>query len=344
MANKLYVGTEEGVITIGSHEGMWGIESQSLKTWGIEEVVVDPNAGNRVYAGTRGDGVLASEDGGKSWKKPSYGRPGPGKVRCLTIDPHDSHRLYAGCEPVEIFVSEDQGANWERLDSLRQQPYIAGLDYPVPSVEPHVRDVTIDPNDANTIYAALQVGYMVKSTDGGKTWKRLENELDPDVHTIVVNASQSNTVVVATGGGGSRQGLAKGRALYLSEDGGEQWTPVGMEFSQHYSVPLVAHPTNPSMLWASLAGGTPNTWRGTDGANSMLIRTTDGGHSWHRLDDQLPEASNYFPIAITVDQNDPNQLYIGLGPHIASSNDGGASWSTLDLEFPEINFISCATI
>ena len=46
---------------------------------------------DKVFAGTRGDGVWVSEDFGASWKKPCYGKRGPGKVRCLAFDPRDAN-------------------------------------------------------------------------------------------------------------------------------------------------------------------------------------------------------------------------------------------------------------
>ncbi len=102
MASTLYFGTDEGVVTVTSQDGQsWKVENQGLKNWSVLK------APNRVFAGTRGDGVWLSEDSGATWKKPCYGKPGPGKVRCLTIDPHDTNTLYAGTEPIDVFVSRD---------------------------------------------------------------------------------------------------------------------------------------------------------------------------------------------------------------------------------------------
>src|SRR5207247_1087474 len=99
---------------------------------------------------------------------------------------------YAGTEPIDVFVSEDLGASWLRIESVWDDPFVADVTYPVATVEPHVRDITLDPAHPDTIYAALQVGYMLKSTDGGETWKLLNRDLDCDVHTIVVDPSRPN--------------------------------------------------------------------------------------------------------------------------------------------------------
>src|SRR5688572_22581224 len=120
MTSYLYAGTDKGVVTLRSQDGQtWEQAHQGLEGWAVPKLTVDPTAPNRVFAGTRGDGVWVSDDFGASWKKPSYGRPGPGKVRSITVDPQDPRTLYVGGEPIEMYVSEDQGASWDRLDGVR---------------------------------------------------------------------------------------------------------------------------------------------------------------------------------------------------------------------------------
>ena len=93
MDSVLYIGTDAGVITARTHDHQrWEILEHGLKTWEISELAVSPQCSNKVFAGTRGDGVWMSEDFGKTWTKPSYGKRGPGKVRSVTIDPHDCRR------------------------------------------------------------------------------------------------------------------------------------------------------------------------------------------------------------------------------------------------------------
>src|SRR5256885_1300752 len=162
MASILYVATDEGVVTLKSEDGHnWKQEHHGLKEWAIPEVAVSPNAPNKVFAGTRGDGVWVSEDFGASWTKPCYGKPGPGKVRSITVDPEDPRTLYVGGEPIDLFVSEDQGVSWDRLDSVRRVPWVEQVTYPVAVVEPHVRDIAVDPQDPRRMYIALQVGAIL---------------------------------------------------------------------------------------------------------------------------------------------------------------------------------------
>jgi photosystem II stability/assembly factor-like uncharacterized protein len=334
MAEVLCVGTTKGVMTLcRDHGSPWRVEHQGLKDWQVTGVAAVPSRPDQVLAATRGDGVWLSEDFGKSWRKPCYGKLGPGKVQCLTLDPHHPGRVYAGGEPIDVFVSDDLGRSWDRLASVRELPFVAAIDYPLATVEPHVRDLTIDPSDPGTLYAALQVGYLIKSTDGGVSWQLLDQGLDADVHTIVVDPTASNTVVVATGGHDSRSGKVQGRALYRSTDGGTSWGPVGMEFAQEYSVPLIASPADPKVMYAALANGQPGMWRRPTGAESLLVRSTDGGATWAELPVRVPEIARDFAAAIVVNAESPDRVYAGLhGGEILASEDHGESWAKLDVQ------------
>ena len=340
MASILYVGTDEGVITLTSDDSRdWKIEHHGLKNWEVPEVAVSPVSPNRVFAGTRGDGVWLSEDFGATWKKPCYGKRGPGKVRCLTIDPFDRNTLYAGTEPIDIFVSRDGAKSWERLDSVWNVPWVPTVTYPVAAVEPHVRDITIDPKDPNVMYVALQVGYMLKTIDGGKNWDLLNKNLDCDVHTIVLAPEDSDKIFIATGGHDCRAGKAPGRALYSSSDGGKSWTPMAAEFKEEYSVPLAIHPRRSNVLYSAVANGQPGQWRRRDtGAEAFLIQSIDSGKSWHKLEGEVSNANRSFVESFAFDPEDSDRMYAGQQDgNLFGSEDSGASWFRLNVKLPELS-------
>jgi photosystem II stability/assembly factor-like uncharacterized protein len=335
METILYAGTDKGVVTLRSRDGRsFDVAAQGLKDWSVPEVQFVPGEPNKVLAGTRGDGVWLSEDFGETWKKPSYGKRGPGKVRCVTIDPSDSKRVYAGTEPIDVFVSEDQAKTWVRLDSVWDVPSVPSVWYPMATVEPHTRDIAVDPSDPNTIYAALQVGYIIKSTDGGETWKLLSQNLDCDVHTMVIDPSDPQHMVIATGGYDSRPGRAPGRALYQTRDGGENWTPVGMNFEQEYSVPVEMSQKDPKLVFAGIAIGTPPEWQKNGTPNALLVRSTDGGSNWERVGDgKLPESA--FTDAITIAEENPSRVYAASRRGtLYLSEDGGDTWDHLEVTIP----------
>jgi len=345
MASILYLGTDEGVITLKSEDGnAWKVEHHALKDWSVPEVAVSSSAPNRVFAGTRGDGVWLSEDFGATWKKPCYGKRGPGKVRCLTIDPHDSNTLYAGTEPIDVFISRDAAKSWKRLDSVWNIPWVETVVYPVAAVEPHVRDITVDPKDPKTMYIALQVGYMLKTTDGGSSWELLNKDLDADVHTIVLHPQDTQKVYIATGGHDARKGVAKGRALYSSADGGKSWQPMAAEFREEYSIPLAIHPKKTNVLYSALANGQPGQWRSrSSGAEALVIQSTDGGKSWTKLDNELSKANHNFVEAFAFDPANPDHMYAAQqSGDLFASEDSGTNWAKLPLKIGHVSDMKAA--
>jgi len=337
VASYLYAGTDKGVVTLKSADGRsWEVAHQGLQDWAVPKIVVDPQAPNRIFAGTRGDGVWVSEDFGAKWTKPSYGKRGPGKVRSITIDPQDPRTLYAGGEPIDVFVSEDRGASWERMDSVRKLPWVEAVTYPVAVVEPHVRDIAIDPKDPRNMFLALQVGAILRSKDGGESWEVLDRPYDSDVHTIVIDSDNPNTMHIATGGHDMRGGKSPGRALFQTQDGGETWGPIAMNFTQEYSVPLAMHPGDHHILFSCLANGQPNSWRNREGgAQSQMVRSKDGGKTWEALNRGLDGLSENFAECISFDPQDPDRVYAALrNGNLYRSEDGGDSWAKVDLRIP----------
>ena len=346
-ATVLYAGTNEGVVALQSDDGdRWETRSQGLKGWSVPKLDALASQPGRVVAGTRGDGVWVSDDFGETWDKPCYGKRGPGKVRCVTIDPRNPDTIYAGTEPIDLFISRDGAKSWDRVDSVWDVPFVATISYPAPPIEPHVREVLLDPKDPNTLYIALQVGYMLKSTDGGGSWRLLEQEgLDADVHTMVLDPANPERIFIATGGNSARQGRSLGRALYMSSDAGETWSPTAADFSQEYSVPLAMHPTNPAILYSAVASGHPGMWREPQGARSAIIRTTDGGETWQQLQDGLSGISKQFPAAIVFDQEEPDRIYIGLSSgELYASRDAGDSWRRLEVRLPSVSDLRCVRV
>ncbi len=345
MGTVLYVATAEGVATVKEGEKSWAVDHIGIKNWDVNEIAVDPKSPNRVYAATRGDGVLRSDDFGETWSKPNRGKPGPGKVKCVTIDPHDSNTIWAGGEPIALWVSRDAGESWSSFPSVWDVPQVAAVDYPVPSVEPHVRDVVIDPKDKDTIYLNLQVGHILKTTDGGKTWKLLDKGVDADAHMLVSRSDDPQKLLLSTGGHSHRLGEVDGRALYRSEDGGESWSPMAMEFEQEYSIPMVVNPKNPNIVFSALAFGNPNQWRnGENGAGTAVIRSEDGGTTWKKLDTD-PAVTRYFAESITMDPEEPQNVFLATrSGQLFGSSDGGDTWSNLGVQVGEVSDLKAAHV
>ena len=83
-------------------------------------------------------------------------------------------------------------------------------------------------------------------------------------------------------------------------------------------------------------------WRRPTGAESVIIRTKDGGSKWEKLQDGLTESSKSFPGAIALDQSNPDHLYAGFkSGEIYASEDNGDCWAKLDVKVSAISDMRC---
>jgi photosystem II stability/assembly factor-like uncharacterized protein len=254
----------------------------------------------------------------------------------VTIDPNDPNTFYAGAEPVDLFVSRDAGAHWSRHASVWEDPRVATVFNPGADVEPYLRNIIVDPKSSTTLYATLHVGYILRSVDSGESWELMDNGVDHDIHALVIDPTNTDRLYLASGGDGHRRGTASGRALYRSEDRGASWIPAAMNFEQDFSMPMVMHPTNPSVLFSSMAHANPSKWVGRPGgAESVVVRSTDGGVSWDQLTIGLEDTSKQFVETIAFDDEEPHRVYLGFRHgDFYGTEDGGDSWEKLDITVP----------
>ena len=273
-------------------------------------------------------GVFRSDDGGENWtdtKVPADERP----IYSLLVHPDQPNTIFAGSDPAAIFKSKDAGATWQRLATV--QPAGALTDcFPV-----RVLKMAIDPNDTDHMYAALEVGGVIRSLDGGESWEDISAGLielsrEPhlsncilsddltegmmDLHALTVSPEQPGTVWVAC-----RMGL------FVSEDRGDHWREFGIgRFSDlQYGRDLTVSPHDPRVFVAALSDSS----RGVAGS---VYRSDDTGNSWKRIDHDISIDSTL--MTVTVSRSDPNRIFCGarLG-QIFGTEDGGKNWVSLPL-------------
>ena len=84
---------------------------------------------------------------------------------------NDRVRVFAGTEPAHLFASDDFGVNWQEISSLRAVPSVPKWNFPAPPHIGHVKHINFDPDIPKTIYASVEVGGLLRSTDGASTGK-----------------------------------------------------------------------------------------------------------------------------------------------------------------------------
>ncbi len=106
--------------------------------------------------------------------------------------------------------------------------------------------------------------------------------------------------------------IGKGSGLYTSSDGGASWRVSTMP---GFVNAVALSPLDPDLAVAGLAR--------TPAGEPQLVRTSDGGHSWHGADTGLPP---FAVQALRWHPDDPDLVFAGTDVGLYRSTDGGLSW------------------
>lgn len=293
----------------------------------IRCVSIHPGNPAIVYAGGE-KAVYRSEDHGDSWERLGF-EGSEGVVWWIEFHPSDPNIMFIGTEGTTIYRTDDGGQSFRELSV----PKPAGApDTPFPM---HVLRISIDPQAPDTIYAALEVGGIVRSLDGGESWAdcgqnlleiaraahadrfpgsmdRLEDIMDS--HSVLASPMNSGTLFL-----GNRLGLFK------SEDRGSTWIDLGIDqFSKLYytrDIHISSH--DPATLFATFSNGY------IDNAGS-LYRSVDEGRNWTRLGEGLTIDSTL--MAVQTSRISAGRLFCATyGGRIFGSEDLGRNWQSYQL-------------
>jgi len=246
----------ELALLAGSEVGLYLLKSRDNgASWTEPEPIIPdldvadirPGKDGSVYVGTRGRGLLRSQDGLRSWQQVEA--PGAlDKVRSLYIS---GDLFLAGNEarpdPVGVFEWQD-GEEWRPLGDLSTCSGSGEWWYPVQEMGVHVRHISRDPHQPERLYSAIQVGGIAISPDGGNSWYDRRN-LDLDVHMIEPDPVRPGVVYAGTGGGG----------MYRSRDYGDTWDCIS-EACGTFVVQFAIDPKVPDRLYLGTGRGHVPSW------------------------------------------------------------------------------------
>ena len=176
---RLYAATGDGIARLDEAGEAWTVEL-SLPGSGAQCLAVDPADPDTVYAGLREGGVRRSVDGGRSWIDCELPEPG---VFSLAVSAADG-AVYAGTEPSRLFRSDDRGESWRELEALLELPSRPNWSFPPRPWTSHVRWIAPSPRDADLLLVGIELGGLMRSTDGGQSWQDHRPGAQPDVHSL----------------------------------------------------------------------------------------------------------------------------------------------------------------
>ncbi|WP_445664807.1 VPS10 domain-containing protein [Fodinibius sp. AD559] len=324
-SNTWYVAVGSGGVWKTTNDGVtWDPIFDNQSSYSIGSVTIDPNNPNTVWVGTGenvggrhvgyGDGVYKSTDGGQSWE--NMGLKDSEHISKIIVHPKNSDIIWVAAQgPLwdkggqrGLYKSTDGGQNWEKK--------LGGNEWT------GVTDIELDPRNPDRLYAAtwqrqrivpIYVGGgpgsgIHKSTDGGETWKELQNGIPDNVGKIGMDISPQKPDIVYAAVELNR---TKG-GVYKSEDRGESWKKmsdaVGGGTGPHYYQELYASPHQFGTLYL------------------MDVETeisTDHGDNFREMDNDK-HVDNH---ALAFKKDEPEYLLMGSDGGLYESNDLGENWN-----------------
>jgi photosystem II stability/assembly factor-like uncharacterized protein len=246
-------------------------------------------------------------------------------IDAVPADPASDRRL-------TVWVGSASGGVWKSVD--------AGISFKAVFDEhpQSIGAVRVDPSDPDVVWAgtgeswtrnSVSVGRGVhKTTDGGDTWKLMGLEDSERIGAIRVDPGDGDTVwVCATG---HLWDAGEERGVFRTRDGGETWEKVLYVDADTGCADLDLDPQDPRIVYAGM-------WQfrrradffTSGGPGSGLYKSSDGGDTWQRLTNGLPDGE-LGRITVAVSPSRPSVVYAIVEAEktaLYRSDDVGASWT-----------------
>lgn len=244
--------------------GVSVLDGDTVRTTLANDVRALVSAVGVLYAGTQGDGVYRSDDGGESWRRAGLeGRI----VKALAVASDGT--VYAGTKPPALFVSRDGGGSWQELESLAA---MRRWFWWQPAEKPHTPYVDAVAVSPEALLVGIEGGRILRSTNGGETWTRLRQGVAADCHSLTFHPAASSYAYEAAGFGAS-----------FSRDDGATWTRCVDGLQGRYAMTLGVDPNDPERWYIGTA---PMLKAHTGEPRASLYRGRIG-EPWEKLVDGL---------------------------------------------------------
>ena len=207
-----------------------------------------------------------------------------------------------------------------------------------------VMSIAVNPRDKFEYYVGVASGGVWKTVNDGTTWTPVfDKEGSYSIGWITLDPNDPAVVWVGTGESNSQRSVSYGDGIYRSDDGGKNWTNLGLKKSEHIGR-VVIDPRDSKVVYVAAEGP---LWG--PGGDRGLYKTTDGGKNWKAV---LTISENTGVVDVAIDPSNPDIVYaaayqrrrhvftlIDGGPESAiyKSTDAGASWNKLKSGLPTVD-------
>jgi photosystem II stability/assembly factor-like uncharacterized protein len=174
------------VLVIGTREGVFRSEDTGLDDvkrvlddYNTLRVRTFPEQGT--FAATMG-GLFRSTDDGRTFERLDVPRE---EVFSVVASP-DGEDLFAGTHPAHLYRSTDRGESWAESEGFQQLPSREEWYTPRHRNEAHIRSLGVHSDAPDRVVAGVEVGGVHVSEDEGETWSERRGGLQDDVHHVLV--------------------------------------------------------------------------------------------------------------------------------------------------------------
>jgi photosystem II stability/assembly factor-like uncharacterized protein len=236
---------------------------------------------------------------------------------------------YQGTTGGGVWKTDDMGITWKNIsDGYFKTGSVGAI--AVADSDPNILYVGMGEHAIRGVMTHHGDG-VYKSTDAGKTWKKIG--LDPTQHIarIIIHPKDPNVVYVAAQG--ALYSNSKDRGIYKTTDGGITWKKVLFVNEMTGCAEISMDMSNPSIMYAAMWEHGRKPWQVISGGpGSGLYKSTDGGDTWTPLKSGLPKELG--KMAIAVCRSNPEKVYALIESDSETekgglyvSTDAGDSWS-----------------
>ncbi len=237
---------------------------------------------------------------------------------------------YFGATGGGVWKTTDGGNNWEPIsDGFMKTGSVGAIG--VAESDPNVVYVGMG---EETLRGNLSHGDgMYKSTDAGRTWKKIGLADTRHIARVRVNPKNPDLVYVAALG--HAFGPNAERGVFRTKDGGKTWEKILSRGDKAGAVDLALDPTNPSIIYAALWQIVRKPWTfESGGTDSGIFKSTDGGDTWTDISHNagLPRGI-LGRIGITVSPANPDRLWAIVEAEdggVYRSDNAGKSWAKVN--------------
>ena len=232
-----------------------------------------------------------------------------GRVSEVLGVPGNKNIIWASFATGGFWKTEDAGKSWKPLFDNEGTLSVGSFD--VAKSNPNI--IYLGSGEANIFRASLPGMGVYKSEDGGKSWKHIGLENTSTISRVIIHPSNPNHVYVAASG--NEWSNNKERGLYETTDGGKTWKRL-INDDPNGVIDLVMHPTEPKTMYASTWNRIRLRWSDpTPQDGDFIWKTIDGGKTWTKLTNGLPQTKFTGRVGIALSRSNPNILYAYIDNH-----------------------------